>query len=70
MEVEDLVTDLADWQKPLKLLEKSLASQNQGGPKFIGFRKSLAFLHIKVMLENIAAEDIVDENQRINLGIF
>ena len=32
--------------------------------------KSLAFLHTKVRLENIGAEDIVDGNPRMILGLI
>ena len=32
--------------------------------------KSLEFLHTKLRLENIGAEDIVDENPRMILGLI
>ena len=69
MEVEDLFTDLADWRTLMKLLEKSLASHLTEDPSSLDSEceQVIAFLHTKVRLENIAAEDIVDGNKKINL---
>merc|ERR1719336_3652592 len=74
MEVEDLFTDLADGRKLLKLLEiisgEKLGKPNSGKMRvhrIENVNKSLAFLHTKVRLENIGAEDIVDGNPRIIL---
>ncbi|XP_043484059.1 spectrin alpha chain [Leptopilina heterotoma] len=77
MEVEDLFTDLADGKKLLKLLEiisgERLAKPNNGRMrvhKIENVNKSLAFLHTKVRLESIGAEDIVDRNPRLILGLI
>ncbi|KAK0173670.1 hypothetical protein PV328_006832 [Microctonus aethiopoides] len=77
MEVEDLFTDLADGKKLLKLLEiisgERLAKPNNGRMrvhKIENVNKSLAFLHTKVRLESIGAEDIVDGNPRLILGLI
>lgn len=77
MEVEDLFVDLADGRKLLKLLEvisgEKLAKPNSGKMrvhKIENVNKSLAFLHTKVRLESIGAEDIVDGNQRLILGLI
>ncbi|KAK4883333.1 hypothetical protein RN001_006652 [Aquatica leii] len=77
MEVEDLFTDLADGKKLLKLLEiisgEKLAKPNNGKMrvhKIENVNKSLAFLHTKVRLESIGAEDIVDGNPRLILGLI
>merc|ERR1719210_2890017 len=74
MEVEDLFTDLADGRKLLKLLEiisgEKLGKPNSGKMRvhrIENVNKSLAFLHTKVRLENIGAEDIVDGNPRMIL---
>ncbi|XP_036670450.3 spectrin beta chain, non-erythrocytic 5 isoform X3 [Drosophila suzukii] len=77
MEVEDLFTDLADGIKLLKLLE-IISSEKLGKPnsgrmrvhKIENVNKSLAFLHTKVRLESIGAEDIVDGNPRLILGLI
>ncbi|XP_020812650.1 spectrin beta chain, non-erythrocytic 1 isoform X1 [Drosophila serrata] len=77
MEVEDLFTDLADGIKLLKLLE-IISSEKLGKPnsgrmrvhKIENVNKSLAFLHTKVHLESIGAEDIVDGNPRLILGLI
>ncbi|XP_055376264.1 spectrin beta chain, non-erythrocytic 1 isoform X2 [Condylostylus longicornis] len=77
MEVEDLFTDLADGIKLLKLLE-IISSEKLGKPnngrmrvhKIENVNKSLAFLHTKVRLESIGAEDIVDGNKRLILGLI
>ncbi|KAG5890886.1 hypothetical protein JTB14_002826 [Gonioctena quinquepunctata] len=77
MEVEDLFVDLADGKKLLKLLEvisgEKLAKPNNGRMrvhKIENVNKSLAFLHTKVRLESIGAEDIVDGNPRLILGLI
>ncbi|XP_050313156.1 spectrin beta chain, non-erythrocytic 1 isoform X2 [Anthonomus grandis grandis] len=77
MEVEDLFVDLADGKKLLKLLEiisgEKLAKPNNGKMrvhKIENVNKSLAFLHTKVRLESIGAEDIVDGNPRLILGLI
>uniref|UniRef100_A0A336KQL4 CSON014177 protein n=1 Tax=Culicoides sonorensis TaxID=179676 RepID=A0A336KQL4_CULSO len=77
MEVEDLFSDLADGIKLLKLLEiisgEKLGKPNSGKMrvhKIENVNKSLAFLHTKVRLESIGAEDIVDGNPRLILGLI
>nr|CAD7427986.1 unnamed protein product [Timema monikensis] len=77
MEVEDLFTDLADGRKLLKLLEiisgEKLGKPNNGKMRVHrveNVNKSLAFLHTKVRLESIGAEDIVDGNPRLILGLI
>uniref|UniRef100_W4VRA2 Putative karst n=1 Tax=Corethrella appendiculata TaxID=1370023 RepID=W4VRA2_9DIPT len=77
MEVEDLFVDLADGIKLLKLLEiisgEKLGKPNNGRMrvhKIENVNKSLAFLHTKVRLESIGAEDIVDGNPRLILGLI
>ncbi|XP_063371372.1 spectrin beta chain [Cydia amplana] len=76
MEVEDLFTDLADGRRLLKLLEiisgERLPRPNSGRMrvhKIENVNKSLSFLHTKVRLESIGAEDIVDGNPRLILGL-
>jgi len=77
MEVDDLFLDLADGKKLLKLLEiisgEKLGKPNNGRMrvhKVENVNKSLAFLHTKVRLESIGAEDIVDGNPRLILGLI
>merc|ERR550532_1304331 len=77
MEVEDLFVDLADGRKLLRLLEiisgEKLGKPNSGKMRvhrIENVNKSLAFLHTKVRLENIGAEDIVDCNPRMILGLI
>lgn len=77
MEVDDLFVDLADGRKLLKLLEiisgEKLAKPNNGKMrvhKIENVNKSLDFLHTKVRLESIGAEDIVDGNRRLILGLI
>ena len=74
---EDLFTDLTDGRKLLKLLEiisgEKLGKPNSGKMRvhrIENVNKSLAFLHTKVRLENIGAEDIVDGNPRMILGLI
>lgn len=76
MEVDDLFVDLGDGRRLLKLLEiisgEKLAKPNSGKMrvhKIENVNKSLAFLHTKVRLESIGAEDIVDGNPRLILGL-
>ncbi|XP_059044966.1 spectrin alpha chain, non-erythrocytic 1 [Achroia grisella] len=77
MEVEDLFVDLADGRRLLKLLEiisgERLPRPNTGRMrvhKIENVNKSLSFLHTKVRLESIGAEDIVDGNPRLILGLI
>lgn len=77
MEVDDLFVDLADGKRLLKLLEiisgEKLGKPNNGKMrvhKIENVNKSLAFLHTKVRLESIGAEDIVDGNPRLILGLI
>lgn len=77
MEVEDLLTDLSDGKNLLKLLEiisgEKLGKPNSGKMRvhqIENVNKSLAFLHTKVRLESIGAEDIVDGNPRLILGLI
>ncbi|XP_013777045.2 LOW QUALITY PROTEIN: spectrin beta chain, non-erythrocytic 1-like [Limulus polyphemus] len=77
VEVKDLFTDLGDGRKLLKLLEiisgEKLAKPNSGKMrvhKIENVNKALAFLHTKVRLESIGAEDIVDGNPRLILGLI
>jgi spectrin beta len=77
MEVDDLFVDLADGKKLLKFLEiisgEKLAKPNNGKfrvHKIENVNKSFAFLHTKVRLESIGAEDIVDGNSRLILGLI
>ncbi|PZC70672.1 hypothetical protein B5X24_HaOG215301, partial [Helicoverpa armigera] len=76
MEVDDLFVDLADGRRLLKLLEiisgERLPRPNSGRMrvhKIENVNKSLSFLHTKVRLESIGAEDIVDGNPRLILGL-
>lgn len=77
MEVVDLFTDLKDGKNLLKLLEiisgEKLGKPNNGKLRvhyIENVNKSLAFLHTKVRLESIGAEDIVDGNPRLILGLI
>ncbi|KAJ8705806.1 hypothetical protein PYW08_012852 [Mythimna loreyi] len=77
MEVDDLFVDLADGRRLLKLLEiisgERLPRANNGRMrvhKIENVNKSLSFLHTKVRLESIGAEDIVDGNPRLILGLI
>ncbi|XP_049883110.1 spectrin beta chain, non-erythrocytic 5 isoform X2 [Pectinophora gossypiella] len=76
MEVDDLFVDLGDGRRLLKLLEiisgERLPRPNTGRMrvhKIENVNKSLSFLHTKVRLESIGAEDIVDGNPRLILGL-
>ncbi|CAG2161762.1 unnamed protein product, partial [Oppiella nova] len=77
LEVDDIFTDLSDGKNLLKLLEiisgEKLGKPNNGKMrvhKIENVNKSLAFLHTKVRLESIGAEDIVDGNKRLILGLL
>ena len=74
--VEDLFTDLRDGEKLLQLLEifsgKKLGKAKSGRMRFIwldNVNRALAFLRTKVYLENVAAEDIVNGNPSLTLGL-
>ena len=80
--IHNLITNIeliisADGRKLLKLLEiisgEKLGKPNSGKMRVHrveNVNKSLAFLHTKVRLENIGAEDIVDGNPRMILGLI
>ncbi|KAJ6217266.1 hypothetical protein RDWZM_008423 [Blomia tropicalis] len=77
MEVDDIFVDLADGKKLLKLLEiisgEKLGKPNNGKMrvhKIENVNKCLTFLHTKVKLESIGAEDIVDGNKTLILGLL
>ncbi|CAB4056725.1 SPTB [Lepeophtheirus salmonis] len=77
LEIEDLFTDLSDGRNLLKLLEiisgEKLGKPNHGKMrvhKIENVNRCLAFLHTKVRLESIGAEDIVDGNPRLILGLI
>ena len=77
MEIDDIFVDLADGKKLLKLLEiisgEKLGKPNNGKlrvQKIENVNKCLAFLHTKVKLESIGAEDIVDGNKTLILGLL
>ncbi|OTF73086.1 hypothetical protein BLA29_002329 [Euroglyphus maynei] len=77
MDVDDIFVDLADGKKLLKLLEiisgEKLGKPNSGKlrvQKIENVNKCLAFLHTKVKLESIGAEDIVDGNKTLILGLL
>lgn len=77
LEVDDLLADLSDGRNLLKLLEiisgEKLGKPNSGKMRvhqIENVNKSLAFLHTKVRLESIGAEDIVDGNPRLILGLI
>lgn len=77
IEINDLFLDLADGKCLMKLLEiisgEKLGKPNHGKMrvhKIENVNKCLAFLHTKVRLESIGAEDIVDGNPRLILGLI
>ena len=77
MQINDLFTDLADGKYLMRLLEiisgERLGKPNSGKMrvhKIENVNKCLAFLHTKVRLESIGAEDIVDGNPRLILGLI
>ena len=76
-QINDLFTDLADGKYLMRLLEiisgERLGKPNSGKMrvhKIENVNKCLAFLHTKVRLESIGAEDIVDGNPRLILGLI
>ncbi|XP_055880886.1 spectrin beta chain, non-erythrocytic 2-like isoform X3 [Biomphalaria glabrata] len=77
MEIRDLFTDLADGKILMKLLE-IISGENLGKPnkgllrvqKVENINRCLQFLATKVYFENIGAEDIVDGNPRLILGLI
>ncbi|BFZ07506.1 hypothetical protein BsWGS_10543 [Bradybaena similaris] len=77
MEIRDLFTDLADGKMLMKLLEiisgEQLGRPNKGVlrvQKVENVNRCLKFLATKVYFENIGAEDIVDGNPRLILGLI
>ncbi|XP_064623906.1 spectrin beta chain, non-erythrocytic 2-like isoform X3 [Lineus longissimus] len=77
LKVEDLFKDLADGKMLLKLLEiisgEKLGKLNAGRlkvQKIENLNKSLKFIASKVRVESIGAEDIVDGNPRLILGLI
>ncbi|KAL5107304.1 Spectrin beta chain [Taenia crassiceps] len=77
MEVTDLYTDLSDGKRLMKLLE-IISKANFGKPnkgvlrvqKIENVGRALEFIKTKVHLENIGAEDIVDGNSTLILGLI
>lgn len=77
MQVRDLFVDLADGSKLMKLVEV-LAGARIGKPnrgllrvhKIENVSRVLKYLSLHVTLENIGAEDIVDGNPRLILGLI
>ncbi|KAL1454864.1 hypothetical protein WDU94_008995, partial [Cyamophila willieti] len=72
-----IFSQISHGKKLLKLLEiisgEKLGKPNNGKMrvhKVENVNKSLAFLHTKVRLESIGAEDIVDGNPRLILGLI
>ncbi|XP_061172689.1 spectrin beta chain, non-erythrocytic 5-like [Saccostrea echinata] len=77
LEIKDLFTDLADGKILMKLLEiisgEHLGKPNKGlmrVQKVENLSRCLKFLATKVYFENIGAEDIVDGNPRLILGLI
>nr|XP_022333961.1 spectrin alpha chain, non-erythrocytic 1-like isoform X4 [Crassostrea virginica] len=77
LEIKDLFTDLADGKILMKLLEiisgEHLGKPNRGlmrVQKVENLSRCLKFLATKVYFENIGAEDIVDGNPRLILGLI
>ncbi|XP_071961269.1 spectrin beta chain, non-erythrocytic 1-like [Antedon mediterranea] len=76
-EVKDLFVDLSDGKLLIKLLEL-LSGEKVGRPnagrlkvqKIENVNRCLKFLSSKIRLESIGAEDIVDGNQRLILGLI
>ncbi|VDK20324.1 unnamed protein product, partial [Taenia asiatica] len=77
LEVTDLYTDLSDGKRLMKLLEV-ISKANLGKPnkgvlrvqKIENVGRALEFIKSKVHLENIGAEDIVDGNTTLILGLI
>ena len=70
------LSNLRDGKKLLQLLEifsgKKLGKAKSGRMRFIwldNVNRALAFLRTKVYLENVAAEDIVNGNPSLTLGL-
>ncbi|CAH1792768.1 unnamed protein product [Owenia fusiformis] len=78
MEVDDIFTDLGNGRKLMKLLEiisgSNLGKPNRGNmrvQKIENLNKSLIFLKSRgVRLENIGAEDILDQDKTLILGLI
>ena len=77
LEIKDLFTDLADGKILMKLLEiisgEIIGKPNKGMmrvQKVENVSRCLKFLITKVYFENIGAEDIVDGNHRLILGLI
>uniref|UniRef100_A0A0N5AM27 Spectrin beta chain n=1 Tax=Syphacia muris TaxID=451379 RepID=A0A0N5AM27_9BILA len=78
MEIDDLFVDVGDGVILMKLLEiisgEKLGKPNRGQmrvQKIENLNKSLDFLKAKkIQLENIGAEDILDRNERLILGLI
>ncbi|XP_033735465.1 spectrin beta chain, non-erythrocytic 5-like isoform X2 [Pecten maximus] len=77
LEIKDLFTDLADGKILMKLLEiisgETVGKPNKGlmrVQKVENCSRCLKFLATKVYFENIGAEDIVDGNPRLILGLI
>ncbi|XP_052769142.1 spectrin beta chain, non-erythrocytic 2-like isoform X1 [Mya arenaria] len=77
LEIHDLFKDLADGKILMKLLE-IISGENLGKPnkgilrvqKAENINRCLTFLRTKVYFENIGAEDIMDGNSRLILGLI
>lgn len=78
MEINDLFTDFGDGILLMKFLEiisgDKLGKPNRGRmrvQKIENLNKCLEFLKFKrIQLENIGAEDILDGNERLILGLI
>ena len=77
MEIRNLFKDLEDGKRLIKLLEiistKKLAKPNQGKlrvHKIENVNVALVFLQNEVRLQSIGAEDIVDGNETLILGLI
>ncbi|XP_053397827.1 spectrin alpha chain, non-erythrocytic 1-like isoform X5 [Mercenaria mercenaria] len=77
LEIHDLFKDLSDGKILMKLLE-IISGENLGKPnkgilrvqKAENLNRCLTFLRTKVYFENIGAEDIMDGNPRLILGLI
>ncbi|XP_052269284.1 spectrin beta chain, non-erythrocytic 1-like isoform X3 [Dreissena polymorpha] len=77
LEIHELFKDLGDGKILMKLLE-IISGENLGKPnkgilrvqKAENINKCLTFLRTKVYFENIGAEDIMDGNPRLILGLI
>jgi spectrin beta len=78
LEIVDLFSDVGDGVLLMKLLEiisgETLGRPNRGRmrvQKIENLNRVLDFLkHNKIQLENIGAEDILDRNERLILGLI